>query len=103
MTETDREKFRAKLDEFSKRLDAHLRDFKEQGEFTDARQTLAEDIGQRHDKIEKKLALAEANGTAWDVIQSEMERDFNSLFDDLHQHTQRLDDDEMQAKDRPVG
>lgn len=98
MAEADREKFRASLDEFSRRLDAHLRDFKQQGEFTDARRTLAEQIQRRQDKIQEKLVAAEADGAPWDVIHSEMERDFDSLFDDLLQQTERLDDDEMQTK-----
>jgi hypothetical protein len=75
-----------------------LRDFRERGEFADAHRTLTEEIGRRHDQIQKKLALAEANGTAWDVIKSEMERDFSSLLDDLQQTIEQLDGDEMKAK-----
>ena len=98
MTEAEQDKFTANLKEFSSRLDARLHDFRERGEFTDVHRTLTEEIERRHDQIQKKLALAEANGTAWDVIRSEMERDFSSLLDDLQQAIEQLDADQMKSK-----
>jgi hypothetical protein len=90
MTQAERDELKDKLDEFSKRLDAHVRDLKERGEFTDVHRTLIDDIKRRHDQILKQLALAEAHGTPRDVIKIEAERDFSSLFDDLLQINERL-------------
>jgi hypothetical protein len=98
MTETDRQRFRAQLDEFSKRLDGRMRDFRERGRFTDIHRTLFEEIRQRHDQLERKLALATTTGTAWDVIRSGVERDFTVLLDALRKAGEQLDSDEMKAR-----
>lgn len=98
MTEAERDNLTAKLDEFSKRLDAHVRDLKERGQFTEAHRNLIAEITQRHDQMQKKLALAEAKGTAWEVFKRETERDFSSLFDDLLQINEGLDTDEMKGR-----
>ena len=83
---------------FSRRLDTCVRDFKEQGRFTDVHRTLFEEFRQRHDQLERKLAVAERTGTAWDVIRSGVERDFTVLFDALHKATEQLDSDEMKVR-----
>jgi hypothetical protein len=75
-----------------------VRDLKERGEFTDVHRRLIEDITQRHDQIRKKVALAENRGTPWDVIKSQTERDFSSIFDDLLQIGEKLDSDEMKRR-----
>jgi protoheme ferro-lyase len=98
MTQAERDALKGRLDDFSRRLDAHVRDWKERGEFTDLHRNLIEEITQRHDQIQKKLALAEAHGTPWDVIKIETERDFSSLFDDLLQISERLDSDEKKGR-----
>jgi len=64
----------------------------------DVHRTLMDDITRRHDQIQKKLALAEAHGTPWDVIKIETERDFSSLFDDLLQINEQLDADEKKGR-----
>ena len=98
MTQAERDELKDKLDEFSKRLDAHVRDLKERGQFTEAHRNLIAEIRQRHDQMQKKLALAEAHGTPRDVIKIEAERDFSSLFDDLLQINERLDTGEMKGR-----
>jgi hypothetical protein len=98
MTETDHQRFRAQLDEFSKRLDGCMRDFRERGRFTDIHRTMFEEIRQRHDQLERKLALATTTGTAWDVIRSGVERDFTVLLDGLRKAGEQLDSDEMKAR-----
>jgi hypothetical protein len=89
---------KAQLDEFSRRLDECVRDFRERGQFTDVHRTLFEEIRQRHDQIERKLALAKTTGTAWDVIRSGVERDFTVLCDALRKAGEQLDSDEMKAR-----
>jgi hypothetical protein len=86
MNQTERDELKDKLDEFSKRLTARVRDLKQRGEFNETHKTLIDDIKRRHNQIEKKLASAEAHGTPWDVIKIETERDFRSIFDDLLQN-----------------
>ena len=98
MNEPERDELKDKLDDFSRRLDAQVRNWKERGEFTDTLRRLIDDIRRRRDQIEKKLALAEAKGTPWDVIKIETERDFSSLFDDLLQIGKRLDSEEIKSR-----
>jgi hypothetical protein len=98
MTISGRDELKDKLDEFSQRLDAHVRDLKERGGFTDVHRTLIEDIRRRHDQLQRKVALAEEHGTAWDVIKSQTERDFSSIFDDLLQIGEQLDSDEIKGR-----
>jgi len=97
MTETDRDALKEKLDDFSRRLDDHVRDMKQRGVFSESHRRLVADMAQRRDQINKKLASAEAKGRPWLVIRSETERDFGSLFDDLLQLNERLDADQTKA------
>ena len=98
MNELERDELKDKLDDFSRRLDAEVRNWKERGEFNDTLRRLIDDIRRRRDQIEKKLALAEAKGTPWDVIKIETEWDFSSIFDDLLQIGERLDSEEIKAR-----
>ncbi len=98
MPQAERDELKDKLDDFSRRLDAQVRDLKERGEFADVHRRLIEDITRRHDQIRKKIALAEEHGTPWDLIKTQTERDFSSIFDDLLQIGEKLDSDEMQGR-----
>jgi len=98
MTEPEQDRLRDKLDEFSRRLDAHVRDWKQRGEFTDIHRSLTEAIMQRRDQLQKKLVSAEATGRAADLIKVELERDIGSLFDDLLQIGEKLDAAEMKGR-----
>ena len=57
MNEPERDELKDKLDDFSRRLDAEVRNWKERGEFTDTLRRLIDDIRRRRDQIEKKLEL----------------------------------------------
>ena len=83
MSDAERDRMRARLDELSQRLDARTREFKETGELSDLHQSLLRQIQGRHDRMQAKLASVEAKGSAWDVIRVEFERDFRSIYDDL--------------------
>jgi len=98
MTQAERDELNERLDDFSRRLDAHVRDLKERGGFTDVHRTLVDDIRRRHDLTQRKLVLVEAHGTPWDVIKTETERDISSLFDDLLQINEQLDADQMKGR-----
>lgn len=95
MSEAERDRMRARLDEFSQRLDARTREFKETGELSDLHQSLLSQIQGRHDRMQARLASAEASGSAWDVIRIELERDFGSIYDDLLLLDDRLDASQM--------
>jgi hypothetical protein len=95
MSEAERDRMRAQLDEFSRRLDARTREFKETGELSDVHQSLIGQIEGRHARMQARLASVEANGSAWDVIRVEFERDFRSIFDDLLLLNDRLDASQM--------
>ena len=57
MNQLERDELKDKLDDFSRRLDAEVRNWKERGEFTDTVRRLIDDIRRRRDQIEKKLEL----------------------------------------------
>jgi hypothetical protein len=95
MSEAERDGMRAKLDELSQRLDARTREFRETGELSDLHQSLLRQIQARHDRMQAKLASAEAKGSAWDVIRVEIERDFRSIYDDLLLLDDHLDASQM--------
>jgi len=97
MSDAERRKLVYKLDEFSRRLDAHVRDLTERGQITDAHRKIKEEMARRQDEMRRKIAAAQAEGTSWDLIKSEAERDFNSLFDALLDLNERLDADQMKG------
>jgi hypothetical protein len=47
------------------------------------------------DELEKKLASAQADNVARSVIESQLSRDLDLLFDELLIFTERLDADQM--------
>jgi hypothetical protein len=99
MSEAERSRMRAKLDEFSLRLDARAREFQERGDFLDVHQSLMTQIRRRHDQLQSKLVAAEANGTAWEVIKIEFERDLSSMYGDLLKLEEQSDADAMKRDD----
>jgi hypothetical protein len=95
MSDAERDRMRARLDEFSQRLDARTREFRETGQLSDLHQSLLRQIQGRHDRMQARLASVEAKGSAWDVIRVEIERDFGSIYDDLLLLDDHLDVSQM--------
>jgi hypothetical protein len=95
MSEAERDRMRARLDEFSRRLDARTREFQDRGELSDVHQSLVSQIQGRRDRLQARLASAEASGSAWQVIKAECERDFAAIDDDLLLLNERLDAGQM--------
>jgi deoxyadenosine/deoxycytidine kinase len=95
MSEAERDQMRARLDEFSHRLDARTREFEQRGELSDLHRSLLGQIEGRHQRLQAKVAAAEAGGSTWDVVKAEFERDFSSVQDDLLLIDERLDADQM--------
>ena len=100
MSAAECDRMRARLDEFSQRLDARTREFQERGELSDAHQALMSQIQERRDRLQARLASVEATGSEWDVIRVECERDFGSIHDDLLLLDERLDADQMKQARR---
>jgi hypothetical protein len=97
MNDAEREQMRAKLDEFSHRLDVRIREFEKRGEFSDLHRSLIGQIEGRRQRLQAKLASAEASGSQWEVVKAEFERDFSSIHDDLLLLDERLDADQMRS------
>ena len=100
MSEAERDRMRTKLDEFSRRLDALAREFKERGELSEAHESLISRIQGRRERVQDKLTRAEASGSAWEIIKVELERDFSSIYDDLLQLNEELDADQMKQQQK---
>ena len=82
MDDPDRQSLLRKLDDFSERLDARIRDMAQRGEFSDMRQSLSDRIRERRDRLQTKIQRAEKSGANGELIMLELERDFGAVFDD---------------------
>jgi hypothetical protein len=100
MSEAERDRLRARLDEFSRRLDARTCEFRERGELSDVHQSFMRQIHERREQLQAKLASAEASGSAWQVIMAECERDFTAIDDDLRLLDERADAGQMKQARR---
>jgi hypothetical protein len=75
-----------------------MEELDKRGEFSDAHKAFLNPIRQRSDKLRKRVVEAQQKGTTWELMKTEFERDFSSLFDDLSLWEERLDAEAM--KDR---
>jgi hypothetical protein len=98
MTDPEKSTFRKKLDELSARLHARANEFRQKGEFSDTHEALLNRIQQHHEALSKKVAEAEAKGTTWDLVKTELERDYSALFDNLLEFEERLDTESMRGR-----
>jgi hypothetical protein len=98
MSEAELDRMRGRLEEFSQRLDARTREFKETGELSDLHQSLLNQIQRRRDRMQARLASVEAHGSTWDVLRVEFERDFRSIYDNLLLLDDRLDASQMKHR-----
>jgi hypothetical protein len=95
MTNEDHDPLRDKLDAFSRRLDARVREFKERGEFSGMPEEFTQSIPKRQASIQEKLDSAIHNGATRDLIKYETERDFNGLIEEFLQWEKQLDAETM--------
>src|SRR5271166_4788646 len=95
MSDPDKVAFQSKLDELSDHLRAREDDFRKTGQFSDIHEAFLKRIQQRGDGLKKKVAQAERTGTTWELMKTELQRDYNSIFDDLLQLEERLDEEFM--------
>ena len=71
--------FRARLDDFSRRLDASISEFETTGELTERQAS----VRKRSEAIKAELDRAIQAGTVSDILRLEFERDLNALLDDF--------------------
>jgi hypothetical protein len=68
MSKEDHDPLMDKLDAFSRRLDARVREFKERGQFSGMHEAFTEGIRKRQVSIQEKLDSAIRNGATRDLI-----------------------------------
>src|ERR1700730_4855270 len=95
MSNEDHDPLRDKLDAFSRRLDARIREFKERGEFSGMHEEFTQSIRKRQASIKEKLDSAIRDGVARDLIKYETERNFNGLIEEFLQWEKQLDAETM--------
>jgi len=102
MRDAETATFDRKLNEFSDRLKARTEEFGRSGGFSDVHRAMLRDIQQRNEKLRRKVKEAETGRSVWELIKTEVVRDYNALFDDLLQFEDGLDAEfERANKERP--
>ena len=91
MGDIERASVERKLDELSKRLRTRMEEIRRSGRFSDVHQALQNEIEQRNDRLRKRVKQAETDRSLWELIEAEVVRDYNALFDDLLQFEETLD------------
>ena len=91
--------FQKGVTELSLRVDSRMREFEENGEFSQIHRELMTQIGDSRDQLRKKVEIAVAQGTTWDIIKAELARDYAAIFDNLLLFEERL---EANAMKRPA-
>jgi len=89
---------RRSLAQFSSLLDAHIRDFREHGEFPESHQRLINEIQNRRQQVARKLERVEREGTTWELLTVEIDRDIQGLFDQLSLLNERIDAEQMKSR-----
>ena len=78
---------RARLDDFSRRLDASTSEFETTGELTERQSS----VRKRSEAIKAELDRAIQAGTVSDILRLEFERDLNALLDDFSRMEKKFD------------
>ena len=78
---------RARLDDFSRRLDASTREFETTGELTERQAS----VRKRSEAIKAELDRAIQAGNVSDILRLEFERDLNALLDDFSRMEKEFD------------
>jgi hypothetical protein len=83
MSDQDYDALKKQFDNFSLRLDARTREFKDHGAFATTHASFTQRLEKGHAAIEAKLAAATHRGAAWEASKAELERDINALIGDF--------------------
>ncbi len=85
------EALRSKLDEFSRRLDAKIKEFHERGELSLDQSTISSRLQERRASTQRKLDVAIEKEREADILKYEFERDLNDLAADFETFLRQID------------
>jgi hypothetical protein len=80
------------------RLNSRMREFEQDGEFSQIHQELVMRLRERQEQLRKKVEIAVAQGTAWDIVKAELARDFAAIFDSLLLFEEHLEASAMKKR-----
>lgn len=83
MTGQDYDALKKKFDNFSLRLTARTREFKDNGAFATTHAAFTERLVKGHASVEARLETAAHRGAVWESTKAELERDINALVGDF--------------------
>lgn len=98
MSDNEFDALRKQLDAFSVRLNARIKEFHDQGGFSDTHQAFVTRIQQGHAAVEAKLASAVHDGAGAASTKYEIERDLNALVDEFGHLEERLNAESMKQR-----
>jgi len=94
MSNQDYDALKKQFDDFSLRLDARTREFKDSGAFSTTHASFMQRLQKGHAAIAAKLETAIHRGAPWEASKAEIQRDINALTADLG-HLAELADAQM--------
>jgi len=97
----EQQEFRDRLADLSRRIEARLQEFRDQGEFSDTHQQLLTNIRQHHSRLQAKLDDAARRGV-WDLMKAELTLDYNAIVDSMRSWQDRLDTEEVRNHSHPA-
>jgi hypothetical protein len=83
MSTQDYDALKKRFDDFSLRLAARTREFKESGALETTHAAFSERLLKGHAAVEARLEAAAHQGYAWEATKAEIERDINALIGDF--------------------
>ena len=89
-----------RLASLSRRIGERVRQLKENGRFSDEFERVAADIQARQTHLNARVSAAIDSGESWDVIKTELERDYSSLFDNVTHFEQQIEADFAKSSGR---
>jgi hypothetical protein len=95
MSDKDFDALREQLAAFTRRFQARIQEFRDQGQFSSVHEAFVARIQQGHAAVEAKLELAVHSGYACASTKYELERDLNALLEDFGHFEERLDAESM--------
>ena len=102
MDSTNQIELEQKLTELARRIDARVREFREQGEFSNIHQETMGEMRRRYEQLQEKVDAAARQGSTWELIRNQLARDYRLLFDDFLRFEGHLDAETMKEK-KPEG
>lgn len=80
------------------RIDHHVRDFHEAGEFSQTREAVLDRMGDSLRAWQKRVEEAVRGGSVWRLIRIQASRDYALIFDSFAESLEHLDAEVMKRK-----